>query len=177
MKSNLRRKIISLLKTDFDKKGASDRITAFAVSEAALKDAGNIFVFLSTENEPDTSGIIAEAVKAGKKVFVPVVRGNEMLVSEYVPGDVLTAGAFGIREPSGPVVSDIKPDVTFVPLVAFDKHLNRLGHGKGFYDRYFSRVQTEKIVPAFSLQRAGEVPHDTHDIPMDAVITEEGVFR
>lgn len=176
-KREIRNLIRSRLEKPFDGKTASERITEYVLSETAFSDARNIFIFLSTASEPDTDKIIEAAVAAGKKVFVPIVRGGEMFAAAYSPGVDTVTGAFGIREPRDVQPTDEVPELTFVPLVAFDSDKNRLGHGKGYYDRYLAGKNTRKIALAFAAQFVERVPSDIRDVRMDEIVTEEGVIR
>ena len=176
-KSQIRRQMRSELEKLSDKINASKRITEYAVSETAFKVARNVFIFISTDSEPCTRDIIAKAFGEHKRVFVPFMKDGEMRISEYFCGAPLIKGAYGISEPAEAEESNIEPDVAFVPLVAFDSSKNRLGHGKGCYDRYLTGRSCAKIALAFALQRVPEVPVGPDDVAMDAVITEEGVLR
>ena len=73
----------------------------------------------------------------------------------------------------------VYPDILFVPLVAFDKELNRLGYGGGFYDRYIQKIsKIKKIVKvglAFSFQKLKTIPSDKHDKKLDIIITEKDI--
>ena len=59
-----------------------------------------------------------------------------------------------------------------VPIVAFDEHLYRLGHGKGYYDRYLKQCRALKIGVAFDCQQVEKVPIEPHDVCLDMIITE-----
>jgi 5-formyltetrahydrofolate cyclo-ligase len=89
----------------------------------------------------------------------------------------LVKNRFGILEPSKTV--DIRSfDVIVVPGVVFDKKCNRLGFGKGFYDRFLKSVNTRlKIGLSYDLQIVDELPSEVHDIPMDFVLTETKIYR
>lgn len=176
-KYEIRNLIRSRLGHSFDGKTASERITEYAIAETAFSDARSIFIFLSTPSEPDTGGIIAAAIEAGKKVFVPVVRGDEMFAAEYTSDSDTVQGAFGIKEPSNVKIANAVPELTFVPLVAFDADKNRLGHGKGYYDKYLAGKSTRKIALAFAKQSVDRIPVSVHDVAMDEIVTEEGVIR
>lgn len=100
------------------------------------------------------------------KVYLPRVNGDKMDIVEY--GE-LRVGAYGILEPAGEP-SDILPNVAIVPLLGVDKLKNRLGKGKGYYDRYFENKDIYKIAVAFSTQLVDELPVDDNDIAMDELI-------
>ena len=89
--------------------------------------------------------------------------------------DPLLINKYGIPEPfSGRAVI---PSILLVPLVAFDKKLNRIGYGGGFYDRYIKKIKkNKKIVTiglAYSFQKIKEVPTNQYDIKLDFIVTEK----
>lgn len=102
----------------------------------------------------------------GIKVYLPRVNGDNMEIVEY--GE-LVVGAYAILEPVGEE-SDILPTVAIVPLLGVDKLKNRLGKGKGYYDRYFENKDIYKIAVAYDAQIVDEIPVDDNDIAMDEVI-------
>ena len=89
--------------------------------------------------------------------------------------DPLSVNKFGIPEPTSGKI--IFPSILLVPLVAFDKHFNRIGYGGGFYDRYIKKIKKNKkiitIGLAYSFQKVKEVPINKYDIKLDFVITEK----
>lgn len=119
---------------------------------------------LPTEVNIDTA--INYCLNKGIKVYLPRVNGDNMEIVEY--GE-LVVGAYGILEPVGEA-SDILPTVAIVPLLGVDKLKNRLGKGKGYYDRYFEDKDIYKIAVAYDTQIVDEIPIDDNDIAMDEVI-------
>ena len=91
--------------------------------------------------------------------------------------DFLFINNYGIPEPQ--TTSKVYPDILFIPLVAFDKKLNRLGYGGGFYDRYIQKIsKIKKIVKvglAFSFQKLKTIPINKHDKKLDIIITERDI--
>ena len=87
--------------------------------------------------------------------------------------DPLVINKFGIPEP----ISDkiLYPSILIVPLVAFDKNLNRIGYGGGFYDRYIKKQKkSKKIITiglAYPFQRVKKIPIDKNDIRLDFILT------
>ena len=89
--------------------------------------------------------------------------------------DPLILNKYGIPEPISKFIS--YPDILLVPLVAYDKHFNRIGYGGGFYDRYIKRLnKRKKIITvglAYSFQKVKKIPINNYDIKLDYVITEK----
>ena len=85
---------------------------------------------------------------------------------------------YGIPEPKS--INKVYPDILFVPLVAFDRELNRLGYGGGFYDRYIQKIsKIKKVVKvglAFSFQKLKIIPISKHDKKLDIIITDKEII-
>ena len=84
--------------------------------------------------------------------------------------------AFNLRQPD-PASPEVAPDVILTPLVGFDRRLNRLGQGAGHYDRAFARYEHAwRVGIAWSVQEVPAIPADIWDVPLHAIITEEGML-
>ena len=95
-----------------------------------------------------------------------------MVVRRYSGKADLQEGAFGIMEPCGELFTDYEAiDVAIIPGMAFDRHGNRLGRGKGYYDRFLPLLPTRvfKIGVCFPFQLLDDIPMEEHDIKMDVV--------
>lgn len=89
-----------------------------------------------------------------------------------------TKSAYGIQEPvSGKEIKAVGMAVLLIPLVAFDEQCHRLGHGKGFYDRFLQTYQGLRIGVAYECQKWPVIPTDVHDELLDMIITEETIYR
>ena len=98
----------------------------------------------------------------------------------WVFKDPLKISKFGILEPENNN-KEIFPNFVMVPLVAFDKNLNRIGYGKGYYDRSLKKIKNKKnktifIGIAHSFQRCKNIPVNKHDIKLDYIFTEQGII-
>ena len=97
---------------------------------------------------------------------------------KWYKNDPLLINKYGILEPE--ITNIVYPDILFVPLVAFDKKLNRLGYGGGFYDRYIQKIsKIKKVVKvglAFSFQKLKTIPVNKHDKKLDIIITEKEII-
>lgn len=132
-----------------------------------------VALYYPLPDEVDTAGFV-ERWSQKKKILLPSVTSNfEITLRMYKPGG-LVKGAFGIEEPTGIPVTDYDSiDLIVVPGVAFDKKGNRLGRGKGMYDKLLKNIKAPKLGICFPYQLLNEVPGEPHDIPMDEVITIE----
>jgi 5-formyltetrahydrofolate cyclo-ligase len=113
--------------------------------------------------------------KNNKGLFLPLVSGNTLHLLPYSSGTTLVPGPLGVMHPAD-ISHPVPPeciDLIVVPGLAFDRQGNRLGRGKGFYDRFLSGLATPRIGLCFQFQLLDEVPFNAQDIPMDEIITDE----
>ena len=98
---------------------------------------------------------------------------------EWQINDPLKINKYGIVEPTS--FKKIYPDLIFVPLVAYDNFLNRLGYGGGYYDRYLNKMRKVKklikIGLAFSFQEIKKIPVNKYDQKLDFIITEKEIIQ
>lgn len=119
---------------------------------------------------PDEPRVI---LPLGKTILLPkIISSRDMELRQYISEDEMAAGSFGINEPTTEPWSDYDAiDLIIIPGVAFDERGNRLGRGKGYYDRLLPRLDSAyKIGVAYQWQRIDHLPHEPHDIPADEVI-------
>lgn len=140
-----------------------------------IADAHTIVAYYSLPDEVCTHGFINELVAQGKKVYLPkVISAEAMVLCQYTGADSLKEGAYGIMEPVGCEMSENERiDVVLVPGMAFDGSGNRLGRGKGYYDRFLSQLSTPRpklIGVCFDFQKVDIVPTEKCDIPVDVVV-------
>ena len=109
-----------------------------------------------------------------KLILLPVVVGDELEIRCYQGNHNLHTGAFRIQEPEGAAFTEFsRIDLAIIPGVAFDRQNNRLGRGKGYYDRLLSRLRCHHIYTiglAYDFQRVESIPCEPHDIPMNEVL-------
>ena len=145
------------------------------------REASNIFMYASFRSEVDTYNIIARALSEGRAVALPRCTGEDTMVFCYIESlSDLKSGYRGIPEPGEDLPAALsEPDLMIVPGVAFDPQMNRVGYGKGFYDRFFKAIPlyVPKIALAFELQMVPEIPYETLDETMDKIITEKGIYE
>ncbi len=111
-----------------------------------------------------------------KHFYLPRVNGVNLDILPY-DRSRLELGAFHIEEPVGDELTDpAEIELIVVPAVAYDRRGNRLGRGKGFYDRLLSTTKATKIGVGYDFQLVDEIDVEPHDIPMDMVITQTEVL-
>lgn len=124
---------------------------------------------------PDEIDIFSAVKDTDKQLLLPQVTGETtMVLHSYEGEDSLKKGAFGIMEPTGNTFYDYHEiDLAIIPGVAFDSEGHRLGRGKGYYDRFLPLLSPHchKMGVCFSYQLFPSIPHDSHDIMMDEVLS------
>lgn len=176
-KSDIRMSIKNIKKsiTEEERAQISDRIRRYTEQLPEFRQAGTILLYHSLRDEVDTSSFL-NLWQHDKRLLLPVVKENDLIICDYHP-DNLKPGSFGIFEPQGDEITDLSIiDLIIIPGVAFDKNRNRLGRGKGYYDRLLSRLSAYKVGICYDCQITDHIPVEEHDIPMDHVITESGII-
>ena len=134
-----------------------------------LFESSNFFVYNSIKNEVETSEIVDILLKMGKSVSYPVISG-ENLISAIPTSNEYIKDCFGCKIPKDFTVMD-KVDVAVIPLLACDENKNRIGYGKGFYDRYLKSKNCIKIGLAYDFQVVENFVPNPWDVPLDYIIT------
>lgn len=139
----------------------------------AFSKYDSFFIYNSYSTEARTDLIIEELLKAGKRVYLPRVEGENIVTVPYFGGE-LKKGAFGIPEPEGePYEGEI--EVSVVPLLAINSNGYRIGYGGGFYDRYLRGKNTQKVGMGYGFQLE-EFDEEPHDVPLDKYLCERGIY-
>jgi 5-formyltetrahydrofolate cyclo-ligase len=135
--------------------------------------------YVSGKHEVDTSEMINRAIEMGKTVAVPffIEDRNEIGLTEIRNGSARMAkNALGFSEPEPSSVHPLDPDrieLWIVPGVAFDPTGNRIGLGKGYYDRLLSDARTgHRVGIAYDFQILDSIPAEAHDVRMNEILTE-----
>ena len=149
----------------------------------AFRNARRVALYITIPDEEiDTLPIIARLLRTGCDVYAPRVldAAGRMIFCPVTSTDALQPGPFGIPEPpEGPAAEPGRIDFVLAPGLAFDRALNRLGRGGGFYDRFLADPQLRAVrcAVAYDCQLLDDLPHDSHDQPVDILISESGVLR
>ena len=133
-----------------------------------------VLLYWSMADEVQTHAFVERWYKE-KTLLLPCVDGDDLRLRQYTGPECMVAGEqFGIGEPSGEEWTDLDAvELIVVPGVAFDRQNNRMGRGRGFYDRLLkSTPNAVKIGVAYDFQILDSIPVEPHDVKMDRVITE-----
>jgi|TARA_Y100000389_G_scaffold190938_1_gene216390 5-formyltetrahydrofolate cyclo-ligase len=130
--------------------------------------------------EIDTLNILKILEKNNYSISLPKInKNNKMSFYEWSFKDPLSINTYGIPEPISK--KKVSPEILLIPLVAYDKELNRLGYGGGFYDRYISSIPFDKkiikIGLAFSFQKVDKIPIKKYDKKLDYIMTEKNLIQ
>lgn len=177
-KTEIRKHIADLKKlhTEEELKVLSTAVMENVEENVILKCAKTVLVYHSLPDEVYTHDFVEKWCKE-KTILLPVVTGNDLELRVYSGKECLKKGSYGILEPQGETFEDLSSiDVAIIPGVSFDKNGNRLGRGKGYYDRFLKKLNTFRIGVCFDFQLSEEIPHDEHDVAMDEIWTENGYF-
>ena len=149
-------------------------VTQTLFSLDGFADFSSYFVYNSFRGEVDTNEIINRLKSMGKTVLYPLTVGDTMYAVKP-EGENFIKDKFGVCVPSKySIVNNV--DVVIVPLVACDKNLNRIGFGKGFYDRFLRDRQCFKIGICHDFQVVDEIVPKEWDVPLDIIITEKRIL-
>lgn len=158
--------------------GASARIIERLKDQPEYQSAETVhsYVSMNKRREVETQELIIEMLSKGKQVVVPVTNIEERTLNhiQLTSFEDLKANKWGVLEPEGgPEVSLAALDLVIIPMVAADEYCDRMGYGKGFYDRFLQQVDAPKIGLIFEQNVVAELPTEEFDIPLDKIITEK----
>lgn len=175
MKEDIRKEMISVRKNIFNKDQKSTIIVDKIINLDIYKKSMVISFYNSLPSEVDTTKLISESIK-DKIVLLPRITNNKIEFIRINNNTKYNNSSFGVSEPIGNFYQD-KIDLIIVPGVAFDSKGNRLGYGKGYYDKYLKGKNIYKIGVCFNEQVVDNLPIDKHDIKMNLIITDEKKYE
>jgi 5-formyltetrahydrofolate cyclo-ligase len=159
-----------------------------------IKNCKNVMVYYPVNNEVNINSFSDFCIKKNKGVIFPKVLPNNLDLKLYWVDDLkkLEKGFCGILEPTGSLCRAIKEieikniNLVIVPGIAFDKSCNRIGMGKGYYDRFLNKLaslnnnknnqQFFSVGICYDFQLVDNLEVNSYDFPMDVVITESNVY-
>ena len=164
------------LLSDAERAEAARRVFGFVEQTAAFMLAEHILMYNSLADELCTREFIDRWADR-KRFYLPRVNGVNLEILPY-DRNRLHLGAFHIEEPDGDdVVDSHSIELVIVPAVAYDRRGNRVGRGKGFYDRLLADTDAVTMGVAYECQLFDEIEVDDFDIPVHYVITESGIIK
>lgn len=178
MEKNELRKIIRAEKKTVsleEKLRRSEPIMRKVESLEQFQKADTILLYWSMDDEVQTHAFVERWYKS-KTILLPCVDGDDLRLRQYTGPDCMQAGEqFGIGEPTGEEFTSLDSiEMIMVPGVAFDRKNNRMGRGRGFYDRMLkSTPNAYKVGVAFNFQLFDQIPVEPFDVAMNQVIVED----
>lgn len=172
IRADLKEKRNSLTKEQVTANSARicEKLMKYIISE----DITIIYCYYPLGNEVNLLALAEQLLADGRTVAFPRTKGNTMEFYQVNSLGDFSEGAFHIMEPMGDVPMAEEKPLVLVPGLGFDKSRNRIGYGKGFYDRYFARFPAcKKVGVGYELQILQKIPADNYDIPMDFIVTEQ----
>jgi 5-formyltetrahydrofolate cyclo-ligase len=179
-------------------KASRNQLSAETIANASLEISDRLWrlplmsrsrriaAYYSIGGEVDCKFAIQTAWDRGRDVFLPVLRGQELMFAPYLPSSDFLRNKHGIPEPISPKRLFFRPcemDVVFAPLVAFDANGNRVGMGGGYYDRSFRFMHRRKrwtrphlIGLAHEFQKAAQLKACSWDVPLHNAVTEKQIY-
>ena len=136
----------------------------------------NIFIYKSFKNEVNTNYIIKYLLNNNKKVFLPRIDTDDLLTIPYNKNTEMHISKFGILEPIGEPIT-LNDFICILPLIAIDKNGNRVGFGKGYYDRFLKNKNCLKIALCYDYQILENIIPTPLDVPVDIIISEKRIIQ
>ncbi len=157
----------------WEREEVSIRISGEVTNLPEYKNASSIGLYAPKFDEVSIWAIMEKALNEGKLVSFPQVKGKSLVWRVVGDRNSLRQGSFGLFEPtdSSPQISLTLLDIIFVPGVAFDGDGNRIGFGKGYYDRTLKGYGGRTVGLAFGCQMFENLPVDKWDIKLDRVVS------
>ena len=181
MKKILRKKLLNNRKKNYLYISTKHILNIFEFIKNKYKNIKIIGGYVPINYEYDCLNLLKFLESKNYIISLPVIKNNSRMdFYKYSFKDPLKLNKLGIPEPVNSS-KKIVPDLIFVPLVGYDKDLNRLGYGGGFYDRYISKViKIKKMITigfAFSFQETLKIPTNEFDQKLDIILTNKGIVK
>jgi len=150
---------------------ASARVFKVVEELPEFQSAKTVLAYWSLPDEIFTHDFVKKWFLS-KRLLLPLVVGDRLQLSVFSgPQSMVETPPYGILEPTGEELVDVSEvDIIIVPGLAFDEHGNRLGRGKGYYDKLLTDAKAYKVGVCFQIQCLSNVPVDHYDVPVDKVV-------
>ena len=175
VKKDLRKKLIEVRKKIKSKDEKSKIIVDKIINMDIYKKVNVIALYKALPNEVNLDLLISKSLKDNKTVLLPRIENGEMVFIRIDEKTKYTKSNYGVSEP----IFDIKRvyrhniPLIIVPGLGFDNKMNRIGYGKGYYDKYLRKNNGYKIGVCFTKQIVENVPVDENDVKMDLIVNEK----
>jgi 5-formyltetrahydrofolate cyclo-ligase len=166
----------------------AEKLAGHLIGHPLFLSSKKIACYIPVNGEMDPSAVVERALSMGKKIYLPVLVPfceNRLWFAPYKEDTQLEFNRFGIPEPCAShrhMVNPMSLDLVLTPLVAFDRHCNRLGMGGGYYDRSFSYLRRRNhwkkprlLGIAYDFQEVDKLENESWDISLSGIATESGV--
>ncbi len=157
---------------------ADIQISEYIKNLELYRQVQRIFCYVSMAEEVDTKALLENMLAAGKMVAVPLCREKGVMEARQITSmDQLKPGAYGILEPQEDT-RKLEPEaleLCVIPCVSCSPDGIRLGYGGGYYDRFLPKTKAKRVILCQEQMLCEDIPAESHDCPMDMVVTEAGV--
>lgn len=180
IKKELRTKYQSLRKSmaEEERRTLSAEICGHILGSRLYQEADIIYIYYPLGSEVSLTSVAEDAILTGKTLAFPKVYGDDMAFYVVDNLDMLQEGAYHIMEPVGGMIAETKQGLILVPGMVFDMDGNRIGYGKGYYDRYLAEHPGLVTMGcAYELQVMESFLADSRDERMDYLVTELGIRK
>lgn len=174
-KKEIRENLLKVRNKITNKDEKSRLIIEKVINDPWYKEAKVIAIYKSLFSEVNTKDLIKECFEKNKIVLLPKIEKGFMNFYKIDENEKLLKSKFGVEEPLGlkeKLYTKNQIDLMIVPGVGFDKDNNRIGFGKGYYDKYLENTNIKTVGICFKEQIVDKLPHDEFDIRMDKIICD-----
>ena len=180
LKSKLRKKILKIREKIDQRNIQIDFNKIIKILKKEKINKKTIGGYYPVNFEIDDLVLLKKFEKKQFNIALPVIKKNfQMDFYKWSFSDPLKINKYGIPEPE--IKNIVYPDILLIPLVAFDKNLNRLGYGGGYYDRLINKLSKKKriikIGLALSIQKTDKVPNNAYDQKLDYIVTNKYIIK
>ena len=179
LKSKLRKQIVEIREKNNKNNIKIDFTKILEILKTQKVTKKNIGGYFPVNFEVDDLELLKKFEKKKFKISLPVIKKNfQMNFYKWSFSEPLTVNKYGIPEPQTKYL--IYPDILLIPLVGFDKNLNRLGYGGGYYDRFIARLSNKKKILKIGLalpdQKINKIPVKKYDQKLDYIVTNKYIL-
>lgn len=173
LKENLRKES-KAIRRKLNTEIISEQITKNVKEWNIYQNAKTVMLFHPLNDEINLLSLTCD-----NKNFVFPKINNEKIIAVQPQNNLFQIGKYNIKEPLGNTIAPTQIDLVFLPALACDKSGNRLGYGKGYYDKFIKKLDKNviKVIPIYEDLFHEEIPNEQHDQKADFVITEKQIWK